>query len=385
MDHKIASQGVNSARESKNAVEKDDYEAGFSIDALFRIFGIGVSTEDGDQTMDVEASVTEKALDNKHVLQWHYSVFDVRPINFNIKLEPARKKLMANFIDRENIGLLSLKGIKDDLSSQYGITKYMIHKSVLSAQDNTYVFPLYLYSDQQHGIQTTYRTPNLRLEIVNQMASQIGLKFTNEQEEESEGNASPVCYAQSPELREGFEIDLPARTFTPIDILDYVYAVLHAQSYREKHKKFLKTSFPRVPYPKDQKTFWQLVKLGGEIRRIHLLESAKVERFVTTYPVEGHNTIIWNITKQGWELYDTINQLGKVWINDEQYFDKVPLTAWEFYIGNYQPAQKWLQDRKGRKLDFHDVLHYQKIIVALVETDRLMKAIDEVGIVDKTF
>ncbi|HUH27497.1 type ISP restriction/modification enzyme, partial [Gelidibacter sp.] len=69
---------------------------------------------------------------------------------------------------------------------------------------------------------------------------------------------------------------------------------------------------------------------------------------------------------------------GKVYINDHQYFDKVPLVAWEFYIGGYQPAQKWLKDRKGRKLEFDDILHYQKIIVALTETDRLMREIDEI-------
>ncbi|MGD0342675.1 MAG: type ISP restriction/modification enzyme, partial [Bacteroidales bacterium] len=71
---------------------------------------------------------------------------------------------------------------------------------------------------------------------------------------------------------------------------------------------------------------------------------------------------------------------GKVWINSEQYFDNVPQVAWEFYIGGYQPAQKWLKDRKGRTLTYDDILHYQKIIVALSETDRLMKEIDKIDI-----
>ena len=71
---------------------------------------------------------------------------------------------------------------------------------------------------------------------------------------------------------------------------------------------------------------------------------------------------------------------GRVYINETQYFDKVPQVAWEFYIGGYQPAQKWLKDRKDRKLEFDDILHYQKIIVALTETERLMRAVDEVEI-----
>lgn len=80
-------------------------------------------------------------------------------------------------------------------------------------------------------------------------------------------------------------------TFSPIDILDYIYAVLHSPSYREKYKEFLKIDFPRVPYPKDKETFWQLVKLGGELRQIHLLESPIVEKRITTYPVAGDNVV----------------------------------------------------------------------------------------------
>jgi len=189
------------------------------------------------------------------------------------------------------------------------------------------------------------RTPNLNTAIVKQIAENLGLTFTNEKE-------------------------TTENTFAPIDILDYIYAVLHSPSYREKYKEFLKIDFPRVPYPcKDAKycvsTFWQFVKLGGELRQIHLLENPVVEKFITEYPVDGNHTV----TKP---IY--IN--GKVYINENQYFDKVPEVAWNFYIGGYQPAQKWLKDRKDRKLEFDDILHYQKIIVALTETDKLMKEID---------
>ena len=67
---------------------------------------------------------------------------------------------------------------------------------------------------------------------------------------------------------------------------------------------------------------------------------------------------------------------GRVYINATQYFANVPRTAWEFYIGGYQPAQKWLKDRKGRTLSFDDISHYAKIISVLTETARLMTEID---------
>jgi very-short-patch-repair endonuclease len=189
----------------------------------------------------------------------------------------------------------------------------------------------------------------------------------------TEGNDLPTL--KGTPLTEGN--DLPALkgtppmegNFAPVDILDYIYAVLHSPTYREKYKEFLKIDFPRVPYPKDVETFWKLVKLGDEIRQIHLLESPIVEQYITQYPIGGDNIV----TKLKYEDH-------KVSINDTQFFDNLPQIAWGFYIGGYQPAQKWLKDRKGRTLDFEDILHYQKIIVALSETARLMKEIDQIEI-----
>lgn len=163
-----------------------------------------------------------------------------------------------------------------------------------------------------------------------------------------------------------------------LDIFDYIYAILYSPTYREIYKAFLKSDFPRVPYPKDAETFWSLVKLGGELRQLHLLESPLLKKPITTYPKAGDNLITRKIVSKDWELYDTEKGLGRIWINDEQYIDAIPLIAWEFYIGGYQPAQKWLKDRVGRTLTLDDIRHYQKIVVALKETDRLMQEIDQV-------
>ncbi len=139
---------------------------------------------------------------------------------------------------------------------------------------------------------------------------------------------------------------------------------------QEEYKEFLKIDFPRVPYPADREKFWKLVAIGGALRALHLMESPKLDAFVTTYPVGGDNAV------------DKVRyEDGRVWINEHQYFDGVPESAWQFYIGGYQPAQKWLKDRKGRTLGYEDILHYQRIVVALLETARLMKEVDEVGVV----
>jgi hypothetical protein len=70
--------------------------------------------------------------------------------------------------------------------------------------------------------------------------------------------------------------------------------------------------------------------------------------------------------------------VGRVYINETQYFANVPEVAWNFYIGGYQPAQKWLKDRKGRELSTEDLFHYQKIIVAVTKTEGIMGEIDQV-------
>jgi len=205
------------------------------------------------------------------------------------------------------------------------------------------------------------RTPNLNITIVNQIAEKLGLEFV------------PEKIDNSP-----FTIN---NYFSPIDILDYIYAVLHSPNYREKYKEFLKIDFPRVPFPQTLSKFRTLAKFGSELRQIHLLESPIVEKFITQYAVNGDNLVVKPYF-DGKDLlgFQNLIGLGRVYINETQYFENVPEVAWNFYVGGYQPAQKWLKDRKDRTLDFDDIQHYQKIIVALYETDRLMTEIDTLEI-----
>jgi predicted helicase len=296
-----------------------------------------------------------------------YRPFDDRSIYYHHSMvDWGREKYMYNFIDKDNIGIDLCRQLVSENYSHIFITNKIVDDSFVSnkSRERGYVFPLYLYTEngnQQTIKESNKRVPNLNSDILNRIAIDLGLTFTNEKEEPTEGE---VCFANSEKVRPEFRI-----TFAPIDILDYIYAVLHSPTYREKYKEFLKIDFPRVPYPKDTTTFWKLVELGGELRQIHLLESRVVEKFITKYPIDGNNTV------------EKIKyQDKKVFINGTQYFENVPEIAWEFYIGGYQPAQKWLKDRKGRELNFDDILHYQKIIVALAETDRIMKEIDKIKI-----
>lgn len=165
--------------------------------------------------------------------------------------------------------------------------------------------------------------------------------------------------------------------------------MLHSPAYRAKYKEFLKSDFPRIPYPTDAKRFRALVKLGARLRQLHLLEWEGIDRYITTYPVGGSNEVTRKKTAMspGWEATGTPGQarsdesVDRVWINDEQYFANVPEVACSFHIGGYQPAQTWLKDRHGRQLTFDDIRHYQRMIVVLTETGKCMEEVDRVGVV----
>jgi predicted helicase len=211
----------------------------------------------------------------------------------------------------------------------------MCYHSNHGSGESTFVFPLYCYTNE------TERYPNLNAEIVAKIAENIDLTFTPEPTKKK-------------------------NTFSPLDVFDYIYAVLHSPQYREKYKEFLKIDFPRVPYPQSKEQFNSLCVLGERLRKLHLFElSPSTNGAGVNYPVEGSHKI------------ETVKYVpGKAMINETQYFGNVPEAAWQFWVGGYQPAQKYLKDRKGRTLSFQEIEHYGQMIAVLLETERLMNELE---------
>ena len=369
----------------KNFARKKEYEKGFSVQELFPANGVGITTAHDEfvignkdvlikrfkkfksaepsskelhETFGVRRKKGWNILDGWHNLQKvanvstyvkpiFYRPFDERHIFYEDKLVWRRVwKIMQHFLKGDNVGLVTCRQSATKSWNLAGITKTMIQDSFISnlTKERGYVFPLYLYREEvlKNGKETILetKTPNLDEKIVNEIAERLGLRFT-------------------------VETETTKKTFAPIDILDYIYAVLHSPSYRERYKEFLKIDFPRVPYPEDAKTFWKLVKLGEKLRHLHLMEGVMPLPNVANFPVAGSNEV---------EKFEYKG--GKVWINDTQYFDTVPVAVWDFYVGGYQPAQKWLKDRKGRTLNFDEIQHYQKIVAVLKETGEVMCDVD---------
>jgi len=385
-----------------NVLEK--YNKGFSLDSIFINYNSGIQTKNDSLTIKynldeitkvvnvfkteneveiaqqlnlkdsagwkIKSAIDDIKTNNGVFANINYRLFDLRKTYFTGKssgfIGRTRGLVMESMLKNNTALIFKRTGkIYGNSYDFFFVSKFIVSEGLFSIDPlgREYLAPLYIYDEttnQQAVFEKQERTPNFNPEIVKQIAEGLGIPFVPEKD----------TFVKVSNFDKG--------SFAPIDLLDYIYAVLHSPTYREKYKEFLKIDFPRVPYPKDLTKFETLTKLGAELRQIHLLESPTVEKYLTQYPEDGDN-IVRKPTFVKVLNFDKGN-IGKVYINETQYFDNVPQVAWEFYIGGYQPAQKWLKDRKERELSTEDIFHYQKIIVALSETDRIMKEIDTIEI-----
>jgi predicted helicase len=366
----------------KNFSRKKEYEKGFKVNELFPVNSCGIQTkrdslfldwnkkplkqklarllsgnfDDGfRETYNVNDSSSYNLLERLKRVSFNesnirfvnYRPFDYRFIYYDKNLigRPFYD-VMKHFIKGENVGLLTCRQQSTFDFQHIFVSNLITDMCAVSLQtkETTYVFPLYLYPNGTAFDNHAYRMPNLNPEIVGKIAESLNMKFEDEKSNH-------------------------AKKFAPVDLLDYIYAALHCPAYRERYKEFLKIDFPRVPYPDDVRKFRKLIKLGEKLRCLHLMENVEPFPIMANFPVAGSN----EVEKL---QYVAGTRYGRVFINAEQFFDHVPVEAWEFYIGGYQPAQKWLKDRKGRTLNYDDIQHYQRIIRVLKETGETMLEID---------
>ena len=242
-----------------------------------------------------------------------------------------REEVMRHMFEGPNLGLATARSNKNPNVDHFYVVNKVMETKCAESSTQSALFPLYLYPDEQ------------------------------DLDQSRRVNFDPKLYARLQSLATHPTHGTPDE----VAVFDYIYGVLHCPAYRATYAEFLKIDFPRIPWPTTPDAFWDISAKGGMLRRLHLMDPTAIGP--TPYPFEGQGDGI--IDKPRYEG-------GRVWINATQSFANAPEVAWGFYIGGYQPAQKWLKDRKGRTLSFDDIRHYQKIIRILSETDRIMKEID---------
>ena len=378
-----------------------EYEVGWLVTKIFNIYASTVTTARNDFSMAYDSETLVKRISDlkdkstdDEVIREKYGLKDVsywtlaearkqlfelknvpsfvkpycyRPFDFRFVFyheavcERLRPEVMRH-MKQDNLALLTHRP-QSPSEFSYAYCTNMISDQCVAANKtggggNSFQFPIYLFPSEQK-VQSelhpeTKRRPNLNLTFLKALSEKLKLP-----QQEPHG--------------------LP-KGITPEDIFHYAYAVFHSPTYRTRYAEFLKIDFPRLPLTSSLKLFRALAAKGAELVALHLLESPKVHDFITEFPEKGDNVV----EKVQFILTPALSHgrakeknLGRTYINKTQFFGGVLETVWEFHIGGYQVCEKWLKDRKGRKLSYDDIQHYQKIVVALNETIRLMAEIDK--------
>jgi predicted helicase len=357
--------------------------SGLDAEAAREKYQLGPDAQDWkakDAIADVSSKLTEKKL-----TQVTYRPFDHRWTYYTgtargFHCRP-RNEVMQHLVSAENLALIVPKQTKEQVGGL--ATKFLSGHKSFSAYDISSVFPLYLYPEE--GTLETERRVNFDPKIYAEIRERAGLSESSPSTCDGEVAGGAIAATDGGDLGvEGPSVSpvlTPGRSTSPsqvdgedrlpddlpdeLRVFDYIYGVLHSPDYRRTYAQFLKIDFPRIPYPASPEVFAHVAEKGGQLRRLHLMEDAAIGPTPYPFKGDGDNVVV----------KPSLSEDGRVMINPDQYFEGVPQTAWEFHIGGYQPAQKWLKDRKGRALSFDDVMHYQRIIKILCETDRIMKEI----------
>jgi len=347
---------------------ENEYKKGFSIDELCPTGGLGVKTERDNVTIHFDKESLKEVVEafrseedsiirqkfglKKDSRDWSvarakadveahydyvryihaidYRVFDRRHIYYtgvSKGFVGTPGFAVMHHMFHNNLALCIIRNSRGHDAALPFVSNALVGKDCVSSLDNCRVFPLYLYDEILGRLE---KHPNLETDILSKFAAILG------------------------------------REPAPEDVFDYVYGVLYTPEYRERYREFLKVDFPRIPYPADKEEFFDVARLGHDLRECHLLRDAPptLGERAASFPVAGD----CRVDKTAFDA-------GKVWINDTQYFANVDPADWEAWIGGYQPAQKWLKDRRGRTLSPDDLQHYRRIILALRKTRSLMAAL----------
>jgi hypothetical protein len=280
-----------------------------------------------------------------------------------------RNEVMQHLLDGKNIALITSRLTKGETFAHAQITDKPSEVICMSGKtsNNGFVFPLWLLPEHDSlDPAKNVRHPNLDPRYLLALADALGVGTT-------------------------LPFGLPAGV-TPEDIFHFIYAVLHAPTYRSRYAEYLRSDFPRIPLPPDMAGFRALADLGGKLVELHLLRDATLDAGAPAFPVAGSGVVekvrfeasaplTPTPLPQAGEGFKATGAQGapggRVWINKTQYFSGIDPETWAFRVGGYQVLEKWMKDRKGRTLGVDDIVHYRRVAVALARTRGLMQQVDE--------
>ena len=340
----VNSVGIVTARDSltikwsrKDVMDTVKDFASLPVEDARRKYNLGKDVRDWKVEL-AQKDLKSSGITNSKVVPILYRPFDVRFTYYTGKTRGficmPSFGVMGHVFAGDNLSIITTRKTQDDWGL-FSTEAICGHKSC-AAYDINFIFPLYTYPNTQNQQSSLFveKSPNLSSDFLSAIQTKLG-------------------YIPTPEA-----------------IFYYIYAIFHSPTYRQRYAEFLKIDFPRVPLTSNNQLFKDLGTKGKELVDLHLMKSKKLNKLITKMGGEGDNAV----TKITYNCEEK-----RVYINKTSYFAGIAPEVWEFKIGGYQVLAKWLKDRKKakRSLSFEDMLHYQKVVVALKETIELMREIDE--------
>jgi type I restriction-modification system DNA methylase subunit len=296
---------------------------------------------------DARESVMKDDNWEKAITKILYRPFDEQLIFYHdAVIERSRREVMQHMLE-ENLGLIFHK--REELLIPYShflATDKVIEHGCLSSKTTCYLATLYLYKKKDNPKKRSLSSIMMLFEP----HAEYGAK---------KPNLSQVIVDKL--------TDVFKKMPSPEQIFFYIYAVLYSNIYRTKYAEFLKIDFPRVPFTKDYKLFKKMGEYGEKLVDLHLLESSELDSPIAKF--QG---------KRDYRVEKVKYEKGKVFINNDQYFEGIAPEIWKYQIGGYKVCEKWLKDRKGRILSLDEIKHYCKVVTAIQKTNEIQKVIDDI-------
>ncbi len=267
-----------------------------------------------------------------HAQEVTYRPFDNRWTIWDRNVAVHRRLRVSNHLLIDNLGLIVAKNwgaIGSDTYDGVSITAKPVELNYFR-RGGEYIFPIYMRAEEVSSVKT----------------------------------------ARAESLASDFRFFIDSHYdphYTAEEILGYIYAVLHAPTYRTRYAEFLRIDFPRVPFPESADDFDTLSDLGWALVQAHLLRELP-RPGLAAYPVKGDHTV---------EAVRYSPQEQAIHINKTQFFKPVPQAVWDFHIGGYQVLDKYLKSRKGRVLSLDEINHVSTVADSLAFTIEQMGRIDE--------
>jgi len=362
---------------NKDLSLQKSYDKFIGISEIFKIFGSGVSTlrdkvciqftkkelnsviadfnklsieqlrdkyelsNSRDWTIARAKKDIEKNINNGQIVEIHYRPFDKRYTFYTGTsrgfIGMPQKKVAFNLLEKINFGLVFPRYVISEFMHCFvsnTICEYSLGGIHTASETN--IAPLYFYFEQ------------------NGSTNGNGLLFDN-----TEGRKLNFT-----DKFKGFINETYQNIFTAEEIFYYIYAVLYSTTYREKYLEFLKIDFPKIPFTNDFEIFKTLSTFGKQLVNAHTFNG--IPNHSVGLPMGLGNTFVTNINYKD----------NRLFYNDTNYFENVSEDVFNFKIGGYQIVEKYLKERKNRKLENNEITRVEEIINIIDFTIKQMKEID---------